>query len=87
VLPLSWCPPVPPRFANYIGGLPDSQRSRLLDYLFDKKSGLGLNIVRYNIGGGFDPAKSPQFTANNPIKFRGMPGFKAGPNAPYDSVC
>lgn len=38
-------------FAEYIGCLEDSQQERVADLLFDAETGLGLQIVRYNIGG------------------------------------
>ncbi|MEV0220970.1 glycoside hydrolase [Streptomyces sp. NPDC050704] len=41
-------------FANATGGYPDPIRRQLVDMLFGK-DGLGLNIARYNIGGGNAP--------------------------------
>ncbi|GAA3787189.1 glycoside hydrolase [Streptomyces phyllanthi] len=41
-------------FANATGGYPDPIRRRLADMLFGE-DGLGLNIARYNIGGGNAP--------------------------------
>ena len=38
-------------FANVVGGFPDPLRNHLMDLIFDKKLGLGLEICRYNIGG------------------------------------
>lgn len=35
-----------------IGGWPDEKRSKILDLLFDKEKGIGLNIYRYNVGAG-----------------------------------
>lgn len=42
-------------FGNVIGGWPDTTRNAIADLLFDPTQGLGLNIVRYNIGGGENP--------------------------------
>jgi O-glycosyl hydrolase len=41
-----------------IGGWSDKKRAEIADMLFDENKGLGLNIVRYNIGGGENPAHS-----------------------------
>ncbi|MGW0820739.1 glycoside hydrolase [Streptomyces sp. NPDC002845] len=41
-------------FANATGGYPDPIRRKLVDMVFGK-DGLGLNIARYNIGGGNAP--------------------------------
>jgi len=38
-------------FANIVGGFPDPLRDQLMDLLFDHKTGLGIEICRYNIGG------------------------------------
>ncbi len=42
-------------FANVIGGYPDKVRADYVARIFDPRRGLGLNIARYNIGGGEDP--------------------------------
>lgn len=34
-----------------VGGFPDPLRDQLMDLLFDHKTGLGIEICRYNIGG------------------------------------
>lgn len=41
-------------WANYIG-YSDKLTEKAAEYFFDPDKGLGLNIVRYNIGGGDDP--------------------------------
>ncbi len=41
-------------WANYIG-YSDKLTEKAAEYFFDPENGLGLNIVRYNIGGGDDP--------------------------------
>lgn len=65
-------------WAKVIGGFPEPARSDYLDKAFDAKKGLGLNVVRYNIGGGENPlyvAPNKQF-----IEFRGLvPGFQLEP--------
>lgn len=38
-------------WANVIGKYPEPSRTQLLDLVFDVNKGIGLNIVRYNIGG------------------------------------
>lgn len=43
-------------WAVVTGTWSDPARGQLADLLFDPARGLGLNIVRYNIGGGDDPA-------------------------------
>lgn len=42
-------------FAHVLGGAPDTLRTRYANLLFDRTTGLGLNVVRYNIGGGEAP--------------------------------
>jgi hypothetical protein len=43
-------------FANSVGGWTNTtNRSNLMHALFDPSAGLGLNYLRYNIGGGNDP--------------------------------
>ena len=37
-------------WANIIGGWSDSQRNAVADAIFNPTTGLGLNVVRYNIG-------------------------------------
>ena len=49
---LAWWP-------NVIGGFPDPVRADYLSKIFDPAQGLGLNIVRYNIGGGENPQYLP----------------------------
>jgi O-glycosyl hydrolase len=38
-------------WGNVIGGFPNSARNDIADLIFDPTDGLGMNIVRYNIGG------------------------------------
>jgi len=42
-------------FANVVGKGSTERKERMADLLFDEQQGLGLNIVRYNIGGGENP--------------------------------
>jgi hypothetical protein len=67
-------------WANFVGGLPKGDSNYVLDLLFDPSKGLGLTIVRYNIGGGADLSFD-----TNLRPFGDIPGFKPrGPNAAYD---
>lgn len=43
-------------WAKVVGGYPEPIRSDYIEKAFDPVKGLGLNIVRYNIGGGENPA-------------------------------
>ncbi|CAI7733824.1 unnamed protein product [Closterium sp. NIES-53] len=44
---------------NFVGGFPEEHFNPLMDLLFSP-SGLNLNIVRYNIGGGYNATNSPR---------------------------
>ncbi len=60
-------------WANVAGGYAEPARSRLMDELFDPKLGLGLNAVRYNIGGGENPDR-------HTLQFRAaLPGYEPSP--------
>lgn len=66
-------------WANFVGGLPKEDFDYVVDLLFDPRKGLGMNIVRYNIGGGAD------LTFDTNLRpFGDVPGFKRGPNEPYN---
>ncbi|REE89063.1 galactan endo-1,6-beta-galactosidase [Paenibacillus taihuensis] len=66
-------------WANVIGGAPDSVRNDYANKLFSASGGLGMNIVRYNIGGGENPAYP------NNMEYRArVPGYKASAAASYD---
>lgn len=43
-------------FAHILGKASDPARKRIVNLLFNPQTGLGLNVVRYNIGGGENPA-------------------------------
>jgi len=57
-------------FANAIGRWPEPQRNEIADALFSEQ-GLGLTVVRYNIGGGENP------THHHMPWFRQMEGFRS----------
>ncbi|CAI7891618.1 unnamed protein product [Closterium sp. NIES-54] len=91
-IPLTPCPlldapcplPIaPPRFTNYVGKLPDEQFDLIMDLLFDKDKGIGLNLARYLIGGSANYTNSPQFLTSA-WETRSIPGFRVQPNGPYD---
>ncbi|CAI5512600.1 unnamed protein product [Closterium sp. Naga37s-1] len=70
-------------FANYVGKLPDDQFTLIMDLLFDKDKGIGLNLARYLIGGSVNYTNSPQFLTAA-WETRSIPGFRVRPNGPYD---
>ncbi|CAI5491404.1 unnamed protein product [Closterium sp. Naga37s-1] len=70
-------------FANYVGKLPDEQFDLIMDLLFDKDKGIGLNLARYLIGGSVNYTNNSQFlTAAWETHY--IPGFSVQPNGPYD---
>jgi O-glycosyl hydrolase len=62
-------------FANATGGYPDPIRKKLVDMLFSD-DGLGLNIARYNIGGGNAPDVRKDYMKRGAT----MEGFWKAPN-------
>ena len=69
-------------WAKVAGGYAEPARSDYIEKAFDPVKGLGLNIVRYNIGGGENPA----YLAPNKqgLSFRtAVPGFEPAPGV-YD---
>src|ERR671931_618453 len=42
-------------WGHVVGGWPDATRNAIADLVFSSTSGLGLNVVRYNVGGGDHP--------------------------------
>ncbi|MCM3626121.1 hypothetical protein M3194_01910 [Paenibacillus glycanilyticus] len=67
-------------WANRIGGESEAVRNMYADKLFSLDGdGLGLNIVRYNIGGG----ENPSLTNSMDLRAQ-MPGYKASATAAYD---
>ncbi len=65
-------------FGNVIGGWSEDSQRAIADLLFDREQGLGLNIVRYNIGGGDAP------NHNHMGYGKEMEGFKPSESDPYD---
>lgn len=65
-------------WAHGVGDWPDEQLDRLVHRIVDPKDGLGLNVFRYNIGGGDAPGH------NHLQRTMDVPGFKASNDAPYD---
>jgi len=62
----------------HVGSLDAKSMDCLADRLFHKYRGMGLNIVRYNIPGGYHPKYSP-LLARDPLASR---GFWPHPGAP-----
>ena len=65
-------------FGNVVGGWSDEKRAQVADRLFDAQTGLGLNVVRYNIGGGDAPGHDHMGLGKE------MPGVKADETSAYD---
>ena len=65
-------------FGNIVGNWSESNEAAVADLLFDQEQGLGLNIVRYNIGGGDAPGH------NHMGPGKQMEGFKSSEGAAYD---
>lgn len=65
-------------WGNIVGKYPQQSRDSIIDLLFDTTNGLGLSIVRYNIGGGDNPSHSHMGIGKL------MEGFKATATAQYD---
>ncbi len=62
-------------WANVIGGFPEAARREYMVKAFDPVSGLGLNVVRYNIGGGENPSDLPPSKSALDYRAR-VPGFE-----------
>lgn len=65
-------------WGNIIGKYPQQSRDSIMDLLFDTSEGLGLSIVRYNIGGGDNPSHTHMGAGKL------MDGYKASATAQYD---
>lgn len=65
-------------FAHVVGGYSPSVRSDIADLLFDGERGLGMRIVRYNIGGGDAPGHDHMRPGG------AVPGFKSESSASYE---
>ncbi len=72
-------------FAEGVGGWSNAaNRDALMTALFDPGSGLGLNYLRYNIGGGNDPlCGQPGHYACIAPWYHNIPGYEPSPGA-YD---
>ena len=66
-------------WANIMGGYSDSKIKSICDWITDPDTGLNMNVFRFNIGGGDDPA-------HNHMRADGgaMPGYKASLTDAYD---
>lgn len=60
-------------WAQAVGTWPEETRSTMLDRLFDRKKGIGLNLIRYNIGGGKEGTDiaDPWRSAESPLDGQG----------------
>ena len=70
-------------WAKVVGGFPEPARSDYMTKAFDPVKGLGLNVVRYNIGGG----ENPLYQAPNKetLSFRAaVPGYRSTPDGAWD---
>lgn len=65
-------------WANELGAWKDANLDAMAVLVADTAQGLGMNIYRYNIGGGDAPGHSHM------RKFGDMPGFKLTESGPYD---
>jgi len=65
-------------WAVAVGGWEEAARTAVADLLFDPAKGLGLNIVRYNIGGG-DAAGHAHMRIGGAV-----PGYRPTADGPYD---
>lgn len=65
-------------WAERVGGWSEQQGRNLAALITDPDTGLGLNIFRYNIGGGDNPTHKHMRTGGN------IAGFKADQNAAYN---
>ncbi|CAG8752148.1 26928_t:CDS:10, partial [Dentiscutata erythropus] len=64
-------------WANALGGFPDI-RNQAADLVFDLNKGLGLNVIRYNIGGGDNPNHHHMRIGGD------VPGFRPCENCDYN---
>ncbi|HUW08514.1 MAG TPA: glycoside hydrolase [Anaerolineae bacterium] len=65
-------------WANAVGGWEGKDvRAELMDLVFDPRKGLGLNIARYNIGGGENPKHDYMWD------WRAIEGFRLEADGPY----
>ncbi len=65
-------------WAHVVGGYPANVRQKLVDMFFNQKTGLGLTVLRYNIGGGENPKYMPP--NHEFLTFRtAVPGYEPSP--------
>ncbi len=68
--------------------IPDpAEQARFMDLLYgDPDSGLGLNVARYNIGGGANPDREacPKLPGKRAQPWAEMEGFQTGPGAAFN---
>jgi len=65
-------------WAKVVGAFPEPARSDYMDKIFSPSHGLGLNVVRYNIGGGENPHPDPPHSSF--MAFRAaVPGYEPTP--------
>ncbi len=65
-------------WAKVVGGFPEPARSDYMEKVFSPTNGLGLNVVRYNIGGGENPHPDPPHKSF--MAFRAdIPGYETSP--------
>ncbi len=65
-------------WATVVGGWEEGARTAVADLLFDPVKGLGLNLVRYNIGGGDAPGHAHMREGG------AVPGYRPTADGPYD---
>ena len=65
-------------WGNMVGGYADAARNAIIGHLFDADTGIGMNIVRYNIGGGDNPSHTHLQAG------KAVPGFKPTESGGYD---
>ena len=70
-------------WAGQVGNWEESKVDSLIE-LITSPNGLNMNIFRYNIGGGDDPAHADGHMVKGKGKRAEMEGFKASENAPYN---
>lgn len=69
-----------PRWPRLLAMYPARFYTPLMNLVFNRKNGLGLNMVRYNIPAGHKPHLSPN-VSENPLQAQ---GFRPDPLKPYN---
>ena len=67
-------------WGNVVGGWNNTMEDEIVEKLFNPTTGIGLNMVRYNIGGG----ENPTHTHMDARPGAEMPGFKATEASAYN---